>query len=156
MDKPSESPSESFPVTSPLDWNEQRCQAAVSLASGHTHQETADEVGVTKRTITNWLQHDDFAAEVDRLSLMVGIASRAERLRIAMRVIRQKTKGSLIDTDKDVLDWIKFAQSETTGANLNFLGLAAQLADVNESAAEPPLSPPMAGSGLDGDIEPFH
>ena len=50
---------------------------------------------------------------------MIGIANRAERLRIANRVIREKIRGELVETDKDILDWIKFAQSETDGIKLN-------------------------------------
>lgn len=36
-----------------------------------------------------------------------------------MRVVRQKTRADgVIETDRDVLDWLKFAQSETDGINL--------------------------------------
>ena len=49
------------------------------------------------------------------------IASRAERLRIAMQAVRQRVRDDgTIDTDRDVLDWLKFAQSETTGIRLGF------------------------------------
>ena len=120
-------PSETFPETSPFAWNPQRSQAAISLASGITQQATADEAGVDKRTITNWLLHPDFAAEVDRLSLMVDVSSRAERLRIAMRVIRQSVKEDMISTQKDVLEWLKFAQSETDGVKLDIVKLATAL-----------------------------
>jgi hypothetical protein len=65
---------------------------------------------------------------------MVVIASRAERLRLAMKVIRQKVaKEGAIQTEKDLLDWIKFAQSETDGAKLD---LAAVL-EAMESAEGP-------------------
>ncbi len=61
---------------------------------------------------------------------MVGIASRAERLRLAMRVVRQRTNDDgLIDTKADILDWLKFAQSETTGIKLDLSKLAALGAD---------------------------
>lgn len=62
-------------------------------------------------------------AEVDRLSLMVDVSSRAERLRITMRAVRQKTPGNKILTDKDLLDWLKFAQSETDGLKLDLAKL---------------------------------
>jgi ParB-like chromosome segregation protein Spo0J len=133
-------PSESFPKIAIWTWDEQRSQAAVLLASGFTQQATADEVGVSKRTITNWLQHPDFAAEVDRLSLMVDVSSRAERLRITMRVVRQKVKEDAIQTDKDVLDWLKFAQSETDGVKLDLSKLASAFAQD---------APPLADSGSD-------
>jgi hypothetical protein len=76
-------------------------------------------VGVCRKTICNWLCVTAFAAEVDRLSCMIDILSRAERLRMAMRAVRQKVRADgTVDTDKDVLDWLKFAQSETTGIKL--------------------------------------
>jgi hypothetical protein len=95
------------------------------LASGGSQDDAATEAGVSDRTIRNWLAESDFAAEVDRLSLMVGISSRAERLRLAMRVVKQKTAGSGIVTEKDLLDWLKFAQSETDGIKLDLTKLAA-------------------------------
>ena len=78
---------------------------AISLASGATKQEAADDAGVDRTTLYNWLKFDEFSAEVDRLSLMVGIASRAERLRIAQRVVRHKAKDGMPQSDKDLLDW---------------------------------------------------
>lgn len=97
-------------------WDEQRSKAAISLATGATKQEAADEAGVDRTTLYNWLKFDQFSAEVDRLSLMVGIASRAERLRVAQRVVRAKTRDGIPQSDKDLLDWLKFAQSETDGS----------------------------------------
>ncbi|HEX2881592.1 MAG TPA: hypothetical protein VHO25_18815 [Polyangiaceae bacterium] len=126
---------EGFPEISLWVWNEQRGQAAIKLASGYTWQSTADEVGVDKRTITNWMQNVEFSAEVDRLSLMVDVASRAERLRIAMRAIRQRVREDEVDTDKDVLDWLKFAQSETDGVKLDLSKLAA-LGEVDAPLAD--------------------
>ena len=67
----------------------------------------------------------EFSAEVDRLSLMVDIAGRAERLRIAMRLVRAKGYQS----DRDLLDWLKYAQSETDGVKLDLTKLAALVAD---------------------------
>jgi hypothetical protein len=78
-------------------------------------------IGVCRKTIYNWLCVTEFAAEVDRLSIIIGIASRAERLRMAMRVVRQKVRADgTPDTEKDLLDWLKYAQSETTGIKLGF------------------------------------
>ena len=128
-------PSEDFPTISPWVWNEQRSQAAIKLASGYTWQATADEVGVDKRTITNWFQNVEFSAEVDRLSLMVDVASRAERLRITMRAIRQKVKDDGVETAKDVLEWLKFAQSETDGVKLDLSKLAS-LAEAGAPVAD--------------------
>jgi hypothetical protein len=75
-------------------------------------------VGVTRKTLYNWLQQPEFSQEVDRLSSMTDIASKAERMRIAMRAVRQKVKGEKVETNRDLLDWLRFAQSETQGVEL--------------------------------------
>jgi len=117
-------------------WSESRSRAAVLLAEGRTQKEVAEEVQITDRAIRKWLVDPEFAAEVDRLSLMMGIASRAERLRIAMRVVRQKVADGVIETDKDILEWLKFAQSETDGIKLDLpTALAAALASDAASLA---------------------
>ena len=63
---------------------------------------------------------------------MVGIAGRAERLRIANRIVRQRVRDEIVESDKDLLDWLKFAQSETDGLNL---GLATSLTELAASMA---------------------
>jgi hypothetical protein len=92
--------------------------AALALAEGQSQQAVAEAIGVCRKTICNWLCVTQFAAEIDRLSCMIDVASRAERLRIAMRAVKSKTKDGIPQSDKDVLDWLKFAQSETTGIKL--------------------------------------
>jgi len=129
-------------IVAAFDWTEQRSRAAVALAEGKTQKQVAQEVEAGERTIRDWLANPDFAAEVDRLSLMVGIASRAERLRLAMRVVRERTKGEAPETDRDLLEWLKFAQSETDGIKLS---LTAQLAAVSTTET------PVADSGSDRD-----
>lgn len=120
-------------IVAAFEWTEQRSRAAVALAEGKTQKQVAEEVEAGERTIRDWLANPDFAAEVDRLSLMVGIAGRAERLRLAMRVIRQKTKeDGTIETEKDLLEWLKFAQSETDGIKI---GIVKQLAAESEAEA---------------------
>src|SRR5689334_10583927 len=112
-------------------WTYKSSAAAVGLAEGKTRQEVAAEVGVTERTLYRWIADTEFWAEVNRLSLMVGIAGRAERLRIAMRVLRQKIKDDgKVDTDKDALDWLRFAQSETDGVKLDLTALFEAQASV--------------------------
>lgn len=106
-------------------WNDRRSTAVLALAEGKTRKEAAGEAQVSETTLYEWLKHPEFAAELDRLSLMVGIASRAHRLRLAQRVIREKTQDTKIDTMKDLLDWLKFAQSETDGVKLDLAKLAA-------------------------------
>lgn len=117
-------------------WNEQRSRAAVLLASGATRDEAAAEVGVNRGTIFNWLHHPDFAEEIDRLSLMIGIASRAERLRLAMRVVKSKMKDGILQSDKDALEWLKFAQSETDGVKLDLGKIAATFAQTQTPVAD--------------------
>jgi predicted transcriptional regulator len=123
-------------MISAFTWNEQRSKAAVALAEGQTQQEVAAELKITDRTIRNWLAEPVFAAEVDRLSLMVGVASRAERLRLAMRVVRKKTTGETPETEKDLLEWLKFAQSETDGIKLDLTKLAAAIGEADSSLAD--------------------
>lgn len=116
-----------FRFDSAFEWDEKRSAAAIALSEGKTQKEAAKEAEVTDRTIRSWLQHPEFGAEVDRLSLMTGIAGRAERLRIAKRVVAQLTKATKAQTGKDLLDWLKFAQSETDGAKVDIAKLAAAL-----------------------------
>ena len=111
-------------------WTENATKAALALAEGKTRKEAALEADITERTLYRWLAQPEFAAEVDRLSLMIGISGRAERLRIVMRVVRQMVKDDrTIKTEKDLLDWLKYAQSETDGVKLDILKLAAVSAD---------------------------
>ncbi len=104
---------------SPFEWNDTRSRAALGLADGKTQQHVANECDITTRTIQRWLDHPEFAAEVDRLTLLTGISLRAERLRIVKRVIQQSVKDDQkIRTSKDILEWLKHAQSETNGTDL--------------------------------------
>lgn len=119
-----------------FNWTESRSQAAVLLAEGHTQQETAARLEITDRVIRKWLAEPEFAAEVDRLSLMVGIAGRAERLRVAMRVVREKTRNGVPETEKDLLEWLKFVQSETDGVKLDLTKIAAAFRSDDASLAD--------------------
>lgn len=120
-------------------WTVEKSQAAILLAEGYTYKQVADELAKSEKTIYRWMTDTEFSAEVDRLSLMCGIASKAERLRLVKRVIRQKSlSDTFLISDKDILDWLKFAQSETDGANLNLAGL---LTSFTEDAA------PLASEG---------
>ena len=111
-------------------WSSKRQKAALALAEGQSQQAVADAIGVCRKTICNWLCVTPFAAEVDRLSCIIDISSRAERLRIAMRAVRQRVRDDgTIETDRDVLDWLKYAQSETTGIKLGFSN--GELAEVD-------------------------
>ena len=107
---------------SPFQWNTKRNKAAVMLAEGYTIDETAADVGISSRTIDRWKSDIEFALEVDRLSVMVGIANRGERLRMAKRIVR-KLLARQTPTQKDLLEWLKYAQSETDGAKLDLTAL---------------------------------
>ncbi len=110
-----------YAMSTQFRWTPTRQKAALALAQGQSQQAVADATGVCRKTICNWLCVTEFVAEVDRLSCMIDIASRAERLRMAMRVVRQKVRADgTVETDKDLLDWLKYAQSETTGIKLGF------------------------------------
>lgn len=111
-----------------FQWTEKASLAAVALAEGKTRKEAAEAADITERTLYRWLNDPEFSAEVDRLSLMVGVASRAERLRLAQRVVRQRTaEDGALSTKADLLEWLKFAQSETDGVKLDLAKLAAAL-----------------------------
>ena len=123
-------------IISVFTWNDSREKAAIALSEGRTQKESAERAGVTDRTIREWLSHPDFASEVDRLSLMVGVALRAERLRIVHRVIRQMIKDDgNVPTEKDILDWLKYAQSETNGVKLDLAALAENAASLADSGS---------------------
>lgn len=122
-----------------FSWNKQRSQAAIMLADGYTIEETAETIGAGKRTVARWKTHPEFDQEIDRLSLMVGIANRAERLKIAKRMIR-KLAIKQVPTHKDLLEWLKYAQGETDGIKLDLTSLFEAVA-------------PVAGSGQSGVID---
>lgn len=106
-------------------WNPRRSKAAMRLALGETQASVAAKIGVDERTVRRWLADAAFAAEVDRLSLMSDIAGRAKRVRIAKRVARQRVReDGFVESNKDILDWLKFAQSETNGIQLDLTALA--------------------------------
>lgn len=127
-----------FRFSSAFRWTEKKGEAAMLLAQGYTQQQVAEMQGVTDRAIRLWLAEVEFSQEVDRLSLMIGVAARAERLRIAQRIVRDKMSHGILASDKDLLDWLKFAQSETDGIKLD---LAAAFAEVASS---------LAGGGSEG------
>lgn len=113
-------------------WSRKREKAAIALAQGYTIAEVAEQVGVAERTVYRWKERLEFSSEVDRLSLMVDIAGRAERLRIAMRMIRKKGD----ETNRDLLDWLKYAQSETDGVRLDLTSLFEATTSLADSGPE--------------------
>jgi len=121
-------------------WNEKRSNAAILLAEGTSVTDTAKIVGVTRRTIQRWNCDIDFQQEVDRLTLMVGIANRAHRIRIARDIIQKKLNQEE-PSKKDLLDWLRYAQTETDGVKLDLTALYEATALV-------------AGGGPGGDDKP--
>jgi len=122
---------------SAFKWNKKKSKVAILLADGFTIADIAIKTGVVERTIYRWKNDIDFQSEIDRLSLMVGIASKGERLRLAKKIIRELISKQR-PTQKDLLEWVKYAQSETDGIKLDL----ATLIDAASS---------LAGSGSAGD-----
>ncbi len=114
---------------SPFKWNDKRSQAAVMLADGYTIDEVAEAIGVNSRSVDRWKADIEFSQEVDRLGLMVGIANKAERLKIARRMIRNLAKKQ-VPTHKDLLEWLKYAQGETDGIKLDLTPLFENVASL--------------------------
>lgn len=94
------------------------------LAAGYRKPEVAKEIEVDRSTIYEWLAHPDFYCEVDRLTFMVDVAQRAERIRKSMRLLRSREVDGVLQSDKDSLDWMKFVQSETDGAKVDLTKLS--------------------------------
>jgi hypothetical protein len=113
-------------------WTSKKNQACAALASGATIKEAALIAGVKERTIYNWKNVPEFYEELNRLTLTTGIATRAERLRIAKRMIGkfEKLQGeneSIPLTKKDLLDWLKYVAEETDGLKLGVADLLTEL-----------------------------
>jgi transposase len=115
-----------------FSWTLKRRKAAFALAEGVLNSEAAQEAGVSERTIYRWKHDIDFSAEVDRLTLMTGIAVKVERIKIAKRVARQSITETEVITKKDLLDWLQFAQSETDGIKLNLTELLTSFSKQDE------------------------
>ena len=136
-----------------------RTKAAFALAEGQSQQAVAEAIGVCRKTICNWLCVTEFVAEVDRLSTIIDVSSRAERLRIAMRVVRQKVRADgTPETEKDLLDWLKYAQSETTGIKLGFskgevAELDAQFEALWRESVEEEVNRRLAARGLTVEVQ---
>jgi len=110
-------------------WTPKKEKAAIALAAGETQRKTADIVGVAQRTVERWVAIPEFSEEVDRLTFLTGIANKAERVRMAKRMIAKLGPN----TKEDLLAWLKYAQSETDGIKLD---LADLLAAVTADGAE--------------------
>lgn len=101
-----------------MSLSEQQERAIQLLAEGFTIKEAAKDLGVNEKTIDRWKRDIEFCKKLDEVTLTVGMAIKAERLRMTNRVI-QKLASKRKLTNKDLLDWLKFAQSETDGSKMN-------------------------------------
>ena len=106
------------------------------MAEGDTEQQAADKAHRSKRTITRWKAIPEFEIEVNRLTFMIDVATRAGRLRIANKVVKGRIENTQYPQSRaDLLDWLKFIQGETDGINLN---LASLLEAATQVALEGP------------------
>lgn len=112
-----------------LVWDDQKSDAAILLAQGYQKKEVAESVGVNLSTIHRWLKNHEFSAEVDRLTLMYGIASKAERMRTIQQAARQfmKEDGSLDVSGFTLLDLLKEARIQMEGQRLDILSTITAL-----------------------------
>jgi len=115
-------------------WNELRDKAAALLAQGYQKTYVADQVGVSRKTIYNWLEQDDFQLAIDELSLMLGIASKAYRLRLMNQALQQfiDQNGTIDISGFTLLDLLKEARMQTEGVKL---GIVSELAPLIEEEA---------------------
>lgn len=118
--------SDSYFLSHPFQWDNQRQEAAVQLAAGYTRAEVARSVGICERQLYRWLKHSEFAGEVDRLTFLSGPVVKAERVRMIKRLIRENlTEDGVLQSKKDVFDWIKLLKEEVS--SLEFAAIMAQL-----------------------------
>ena len=105
-------------------WSDEQSRAAVMLAEGYTKADVSREIGVHASTITRWTQNEEFAEEVDRLSLMYGLASKAERMRLIKRAAREFERDGKPDVSGfTLLDLLKEARMQTEGVKLDILSI---------------------------------
>lgn len=116
---------------SEFEWTVKRQNAAMLLAEGYIVEEVATQIGIADRTIYRWKNEPQFSEEVDRLTMMIGMANRAERLRFIKRMIRKLG----LRTNRDSLEWIKLAQSETQGARIDLTDIIASIGEAGTSLA---------------------
>ena len=115
-------------------WNEKRDKAAALLAQGYPKTHVAREVGVDRTTIYRWMDEDDFQLAIDELSLMLGIASKAYRLRLMNQALQQfiDKNGEIDISGFTLLDLLKEARMQTEGVKL---GIVSELAPLIEEEA---------------------
>lgn len=100
-------------LVEPFHWTPAKQKAAVLLAQGVTRAKTAATIGYGEAQIYRWLDNPEFGAEVDRLTFLTGIATKAARVREIKRYISQQVdEDGVLVSKKDVLDWLRFLRDE--------------------------------------------
>lgn len=121
-----------FTMNGKIRWEHGAGEIALLLAQGYMLKEVARMMDISEQTIHNLKKHPDFLDEVDRLTLMTDIATKAHRLRLAKAAIRkfvEERDGEIvIKTKADLLEWLKYAQSETDGVRLDLSQFFAAIA----------------------------
>ena len=74
-------------------WTKKKSAAACLLAEGESSVEVAQQIGVCKKTVLRWEKLPEFSAEVNRLSAMVAVASKAERLRSLTALCEKRSRA---------------------------------------------------------------
>ena len=78
---------------------------------------------------------------------------------MAMRVVRQRVReDGTLETEKDLLDWLKYAQSETTGIKLGFsrgevAEMDAQIDAAWRESVEEEVNRRLAARGLTVEVQ---
>ena len=152
--EPVESNRQIFSVLSDFEWNEQRNQVALMLATGYTIKEAADAVGVTDRTVYNWKRSEEFIQEIDRLAVTHGAASKSYRMQLLNRMIRAfiRENGDIELHDESLLDLIKEARMQSEGTRIDLTTIYTALAAESRSVARsgPDRTPEIPGEQPDG------
>lgn len=95
-------------------WDDVKLKVAEAIAKGdRSLNEILTECGVSERTVYRWKKHPEFQRKVDEIIQDIDIAQKAERIKIAKKVIKQKLehdKNKL--SNKDILDWLKYVGEE--------------------------------------------
>lgn len=135
-----------------FQWTEKRSRVAILLAQGHTIRETSEQTGYSTRTIDRYKANPEFAAEVDRLSLMYGLSSKAERLRLIQRAARQfvHDDGSLDTGGDTLLDYLREARMTIDGTRLN---IVSELAAISKETGSLARDRPGRGASLPDEAE---
>lgn len=115
-------------------WDAVSTNVAIDLSEGYTIKEVASRNKINPRTIYRWRQLPEFDKEVDKLTFMFGISTKAERIRLAKRAVRQAIGLKRIKTHRDLLEWLKYSREEMEGLRI---GLTDELLAIIEGRAKP-------------------